>query len=139
MIYILTFLSALAAATILPFSSEATLLYYLSEGYDPWILFVAAGVGNVLGSIVNYLIGEKGVDYLVEKNKISSLRLAKNKKIFDKYGLYTLLLSWVPVIGDPLTLVAGALKYNFFQFIMIVSFAKFSRYLILITSYLYFW
>jgi len=138
MIYLITFLLALAAATILPLSSEATLLYYIHLGYNSWILFIVASIGNILGSTINYYIGNKGVEYLHKHKKISDIRLAKSEAMFNRYGAYTLLLSWVPLIGDPLTLVAGALKFNFIKFIIIVSIAKLGRYFILIMSYLYF-
>ena len=135
MIYLILFSVSLIAATILPVSSEATLLYYLNEGKSAWILLVVAGIGNVLGSVINYWIGRKGVDYLLDHKKITAERMKKSELFFKKYGAYTLLLSWVPIIGDPLTFVAGALHYNFKKFILIVSIAKFGRYIILILGY----
>lgn len=136
--YIITFFISLTAATVLPISSEATLLYYIDAGQNPLLLFILAGVGNVLGSLINYAIGGRGIEYLLEKNKISQTRWDKSKNSFKKYGAYSLLLSWVPIIGDPLTLVAGALRYDFYKFIILVSLAKFGRYAVLIGGYLYF-
>ena len=138
MAYIIIFLISLAAATILPMSSEATILYYLTLKKSATTIFVVASLGNILGSIINYLIGSRGAEYLLKKDKISRGRLEKTKGSFRRYGAYSLLLSWVPIIGDPLTLVAGALRYNFYRFLVLVAVAKSARYAILIVGYLYF-
>ena len=135
MAFLIIFLVSLSAATIFPVSSEATLLYYLSEGYVPLAILLTAGTGNVLGSVINYLIGKKGIDYLLTHQKISGDRIKRSEIFFDKYGALALLLSWVPVIGDPLTLVAGALHFNFRKFLLIVSIAKIGRYLLLIWGF----
>lgn len=135
MAYLVLFSVSLLAATILPLSSEATLLYYLSEGNSVWILLFVAGTGNVLGSVINYWIGKKGVDYLLGHKKITVERMKKSEAFFKKYGAFALLLSWVPVIGDPLTFAAGVLHYDFRKFMLIVSIAKFGRYLVIIAGY----
>ena len=135
MAYLILFSVSLLAATILPLSSEATLLYYLDEDKSVWILLAVAGTGNVLGSVINYFIGKKGVDYLLNHKKITAERMKKSEAFFKKYGAFALLLSWVPIIGDPLTFVAGVLHYNFKKFVLFVSIAKFGRYLLLIVGY----
>ena len=135
MTYFILFLVSLGAATLLPISSEATLLYDLYTGYTPWLLLLSAGTGNVLGSVVNYWIGRKGTDYLVSKGQLTQARIDKSERFFDRFGGFALLLSWVPVIGDPITLVAGVLHYDLKRFILIVSIAKFGRYLLLILGY----
>ncbi len=133
--YLYLFFISLLASTLLPISSEVSLLYYLQEGDNIIILLVSAGVGNTLGSIINYFIGKKGIELLVKNKNISPKRLHQTHKIFDKYGGYSLLLSWLPIIGDPITLIAGALKYDLKKFIFIVMVAKFGRYGIIILSY----
>jgi len=135
MVYLILFSVSLLAATIFPLSSEATLLYYLNEGNSVWMLLIAAGTGNVLGSVINYFIGKKGVDYLIDHKKITVERMEKSEAFFKKYGAFALLLSWVPIIGDPLTFVAGVLHYDFKKFVLIVSIAKFGRYILLIAGY----
>ncbi len=135
MTYLILFSVSLMAATILPVSSETTLLYYLHEGKSVWILLIVAGIGNVLGSVINYWIGKKGINYLLDHKKITAERMKKSEELFFKYGAYALLLSWVPIIGDPLTFVAGTLNYNFKKFLLIVSIAKFGRYIIFILIY----
>jgi len=132
MSYISLFFVALMAATILPISSEALLIYYIHNEKSVILLLIAAGVGNTLGSIINYYIGKKGSEYLIKKEKISAIRLQKSEDIFKKYGGYALLLSWLPIIGDPLTLVAGVLHYDIKKFIIFVSISKFGRYILIL-------
>ncbi len=135
MAYLILFSVSFLAATIFPVSSEATLLYYLNEDKSVLMLLIVAGTGNVLGSVINYFIGKKGVDYLIDHKKITAERMQKSDSFFKKYGAFALLLSWVPIIGDPLTFVAGVLHYDFKKFVLIVSIAKFGRYLLLIAGY----
>ena len=132
MSYIYLFFVALMAATILPISSEVLLIYYIHNEKSVVLLLIAAGVGNTIGSIINYYIGKKGSEYLIKKEKISAIKLQKSEDIFKKYGGYALLLSWLPIIGDPLTLVAGVLHYDIKKFIIFVSISKFGRYILIL-------
>jgi len=131
MVYLTLFLTALISATLFPLGSEALLLYDINEGYSLYLLLTVAIVGNSLGSVINYYLGLKGESYLEEKKYLKKEQIQKYKNFFDKYGGYTLLLSWVPLIGDPLTFMAGILKYDFKYFVMIVVFAKATRYIFL--------
>jgi membrane protein YqaA with SNARE-associated domain len=81
---------------------------------------------------VNYWLGRKGEMYLEEKGYLSANKMQKARIFFDKYGGWTLLLSWAPVIGDPLTFIAGVLRYDFKWFSFIVTVAKGVRYAIVI-------
>ncbi|MEA3498439.1 MAG: YqaA family protein [Campylobacterota bacterium] len=135
MIYLYLFLTAFISATLFPMGSEAVLLYDLSINLNIYLLFFFATFGNTLGSIVNYWIGLKGEVYLEQKNFLDKKKILKAKKYFDKYGGYSLLLSWVPIIGDPITFIAGIVKYNFEKFVLLVLVAKGGRYLFLIVSY----
>ena len=134
--YLSLFFVAFISATLFPLGSEALLLYNLSLNLNIYILLFVATLGNSLGSILNYWIGLKGEEYLVEKKILHEQKILKAKEYFDKYGGYSLLLSWLPIIGDPITFVAGILKYNFKKFVILVFIAKFSRYLFLIIGYL---
>lgn len=128
MIYLILFVSAFVSATLFPLGSEALLIYNIKENYNIYYLLFFATTGNVLGSVLNYYLGLKGESYC-EKNKyLKKETINKYKSIFDKYGSYTLLLSWMPLIGDPLTFIAGILKYNFKKFLFLVFIAKFLRY-----------
>jgi membrane protein YqaA with SNARE-associated domain len=126
------FIIAFLSATILPMGSEAVLIYYLQEHCDILILFLAATIGNSAGSLTNYFIGYKGEEYLESKGYLNSNQIDKYKALFARYGFYTLLLSWVPIIGDPLTIIAGAMRYNILKFITLIILAKGGRYAIVI-------
>lgn len=136
MLYLTLFFTSLLAATLLPGGSEALLLYDLSQNADIFLLLCAATLGNTLGSVINYGIGKKGVDYLVEKGYAKVKQLQKAHTCFEKYGAYALLLSWMPLIGDPITFVAGVAKYDFRKFLLLVFVAKGVRYGVVIALYL---
>ena len=115
--------------------SEALLLYDLSIDLNTYLLLICATIGNVIGPLFNYYLGSKGELFLENKGYIKKNSIEKIKSKFDKYGNYLLLLSWLPIIGDPITLVAGVLKYDLKKFILIVTFAKFFRYLFIVVGY----
>ena len=127
------FLSALCAATLLPLQSEAVLVGLLLGGqHDLWLLLAVATCGNVLGSWVNWLFG-RSIEHYRERRwfPVSPTRLQQAQDWYARYGRWTLLLSWLPVIGDPLTLVAGVMRERLWIFLSIVSLAKGGRYLVL--------
>ncbi len=132
MVYITLFTVAFLSATLLPLGSEGLLLYDISQKHSLILLWIFATLGNTLGSMVNYWLGLKGETYLEEKGHLSAQKMAKARGFFDKYGGWTLLLSWAPIIGDPLTFIAGVLRYRFRWFIGIVAVAKGMRYAIVI-------
>ena len=130
--YVGLFLASFLAATILPLSSEIVLIFLLLNDLNPTILVCIATFGNVLGSFVNYALGFWGSLFLVKKaSRISEDGFTKAKQRFQKYGVYSLFFAWVPVIGDPLTIVAGVLKINFLIFLILVTLGKFLRYVII--------
>ena len=128
MVYFTLFAVSFLAATLLPLGSEALLLYDISQKYSLLLLWTFATLGNTLGSMVNYWLGLKGETYLESKGHLSVEKMDKARGFFGKYGGWTLLLSWVPIIGDPLTFIAGVLRYNFKWFTLIVAVAKGIRY-----------
>ncbi|MBP9616062.1 MAG: DedA family protein, partial [Aliarcobacter sp.] len=130
MIYLVLFASALISATLFPLGSEALLIYDIKEGYNLYLLIAVATIGNTLGSVINYFLGLKGEEYLISKNFLKEKYIIKSKYYFDKYGSISLLFSWLPIIGDPITFVAGILKYDFKKFLVLVFIAKLSRYLV---------
>lgn len=137
MAYLLLFLSAFGAATLLPLQSEVVLLGLLiQEQHSVMALIAVASLGNILGSCVNWWIGLKIEQY---KDKrwfpVSEPKLQQAQQIYQKYGFWSLLLSWVPVIGDPITLIAGLMKENFARFLLMVSVAKIGRYLFIYLAY----
>ena len=132
MVYLILFITALISATLFPFGSEALLIYDIKEGYNIYLLLFFATLGNSLGSVINYFLGLKGEEYLINKKLINEKYISKTKTYFDKYGAWSILFSWLPIIGDPITFVAGILKYDFKKFLILVIIAKFSRYLFLV-------
>jgi len=128
MVYLTLFTVSFLAATLLPLGSEALLVYDVSKNYSLVLLWTFATLGNTLGSMLNYLLGLKGEAYLEKKGHLSVAKMEKVRGYFAKYGGGTLLLSWVPIIGDPLTFIAGVLRYNFKYFTVIVFVAKGLRY-----------
>lgn len=131
--YLGLFLAAFGAATLLPMQSEAVLVgMLLSDRYIISTLLAVAIVGNVLGSVLNWVLG-RCVERFRHKRwfPVSEAKLARAQQSYLRYGHWSLLLSWVPIIGDPLTVVAGVMREPFWRFLLIVTLAKGMRYLVL--------
>lgn len=128
------FVMAFLAATFLPLSSELALAGLLAAGdFNPWLLLVAAATGNTLGSLVNWVLGRWCLHFQDRRwFPISREGMEKAQARFAKWGIWSLLLSWVPVIGDPLTFVAGVMRVPFWLFLLLVAVAKTGRYLFII-------
>lgn len=131
--YLGLFIAAFAAATLLPLQSEAVLSALLLAGTQPaWALLLVATLGNVLGSLLNWLLGR-----YIERWRnarwfpASGEQLDRARRSYARWGRWSLLLSWVPVIGDPLTLVAGVMREPLWRFLLLVTLAKGGRYLVL--------
>ncbi len=127
------FLAAFGAATLLPLQSEAVLVGLLLHEPDALVLLLlVATLGNVLGSIVNWLLG-RALERWRDKRwfPFSAAQLEKARQRYQRWGHWSLLLSWMPVIGDPLTLIAGILREPFWRFVLLVTLAKGARYLVL--------
>ncbi len=128
--YGLLLLSAFLSATLLPGSSEAVLVGFLAtyQGF-PALLIVFATVGNVAGAVVNWGLG-RFFEHYKDRSwfPIKAAALAGAQGWFARWGLWSLLLSWVPVLGDPLTLVAGVLRVPFGRFLVLVTIGKVLRY-----------
>jgi membrane protein YqaA with SNARE-associated domain len=131
-IYLSLFTISFLAATVLPFSSELTLAGLIAtSNYDNSFLLIVASLGNVLGSVVNWALGFYSRNLTKKKwFPFKDKQIENSSKWFNKFGKWSLLFAWVPIIGDPLTLVAGLLRVRFLDFIILVAFGKVSRYLI---------
>ena len=131
--YISLFFSALIAATILPMQSESILVALLvASTYPASTLIIVATVGNVLGSVINWYLGR----YLLRFKHhrwfpASEPQLARAQNWYRRYGRWSLLGSWLPIIGDPLTVMAGVMREPFLPFLLLVTIAKGTRYLVL--------
>ena len=132
MIYLSLFAISFLAATILPFSSELSLAGLIATSdYDNLLLLIVASFGNILGSIVNWALGSYSRNLTTKKwFPFKETQIERSSKWFRKFGKWSLLFAWVPVVGDPLTLVAGILRVKFIDFIILVAIGKVSRYLI---------
>ena len=129
------FISAFLAATILPLSSEIVLSALLLSGLSPTTLVIVATTGNVLGSLTNYALGYWASLVVVKKwLRMSEDDFVRAEQRFVKYGMFSLCFAWVPIIGDPLTVMAGVLRVRLKWFLILVTAGKFLRYVVI--SYL---
>lgn len=126
--------TAFLSATILPFSSEALLAGLVaSEAYSSFGLLIAASLGNTLGSVTNWALGRFCLRWQGKRwFPISEAALNRASSWYRRFGVWSLLLSWVPVIGDPLTLAAGVFKTPFLLFLILVALAKTARYCVIL-------
>lgn len=121
------------AATILPAQSELVLSgLIISDPTRVVALVIVASVGNVAGSIVNWVLG-RGIETFKTRSwfPVKDAVLERATGWYHRYGRWSLLLSWAPIIGDPLTVVAGVLREPFWRFLLLVSIAKTGRYIVL--------
>ena len=120
------------AATILPLTSEGALLVFLATGYDPMLCLLFSTLGNTLGGTTNYAIGMLGnPDKIGEKFK-KRLSLDRIKTWTEKYGVWLGLLSWTPILGDPLTIALGYFRVKFIPLFILMTLGKFARYYVII-------
>lgn len=127
------FLVALGAATILPMQSEAVLVGLLLSGKFPvWVLVAVASAGNILGAVVNWVLG-RGIERFRDRRwfPVSGAGLDRASGWYHRYGRWSLLLSWMPFFGDALTVVAGLLREPLVTFLPLVAIGKIGRYVVL--------
>ena len=133
MIYTSLFIISFLAATILPLSSELTLAGLIATyNYNNLLLLIAASLGNILGSIVNWILGFYSRNLISKKwFPFKDEQIKRSSNWFNKFGKWSLLFAWVPIIGDPLTLAAGLLRVKFTEFLILVSIGKVFRYFLI--------
>jgi membrane protein YqaA with SNARE-associated domain len=129
-VYAGLFMAALVAATIFPMQSEAALAGLALAGYSPALLLIVASIGNILGSVINWMLG-RFIEHFRDRSwfPASPAALARAQSWYQRYGKWSLLLSWVPIIGDPLTLIAGVMREPLPVFLLLVTIAKVGRYI----------
>ncbi|WP_226644688.1 YqaA family protein [Microbulbifer variabilis] len=133
------FISAFLAATILPVSSEIILTTLLLNGLSPVTLVLVATVGNVAGSLVNYALGYWASLGVIKKwLRMSESEFVRAEQRFTKYGMISLCFAWVPIIGDPLTVMAGVLRIPLLWFLVLVTTGKLLRYIVVSYMVLHF-
>ncbi len=132
MAYFSLFASAFLAATMLPFYSEVVFLGLLQAGYAPLGLIVVASVGNVLGAVVNWVLGIY-IQHFKDRSwfYFSAAQIDRAQHWFQRYGVWTLLFAWLPIGGDALTLIAGIMRVRLSVFLILVTIGKAGRYVVL--------
>lgn len=133
------FLSAFLSATFLPGQSEAVLAALVANQYPAAWLVAVASAGNTLGSLLNWLLG-RGLERFRDRRwfPVGPGALARAQRWYGRWGRWSLLLSWAPVIGDPLTLVAGVMRERLGVFLALVALAKTARYLVVAGAAMHF-
>lgn len=127
--YLSLFFLSMLASTLLPLGSEWLLVMMLAGGYAPLPTVVVATAGNYLGAVVTYLIGLWGGRWLIERVlRVSPPEQERARSYYSRFGVYSLLFSWLPVVGDPLCLAGGMLRVNFGLFTLLVASGKLIRY-----------
>jgi membrane protein YqaA with SNARE-associated domain len=131
--YGLLWLSALSSASLLPGSSEIVMGGLWYQGFSPFLLWLCATSGNVTGSLINWWLGGQVARFSGKRWFPATPEQMQRAELWmRKFGPFALLLSWVPVVGDPLTLVAGMLKMRLALFVLLVFLAKGARYAVLL-------
>ncbi len=127
--YLALFLLSFLASTIVPLGSEWLLVALVVGGYDPVLCVAVATAGNTLGACTTYGIGLFGGPFLIGRIlRISDEARQKAERLYARYGSWSLLLSWVPIVGDPLCLAGGMLRIRFGRFSILVLIGKLARY-----------
>ena len=131
--YLGLFASAFVAATLLPFSSEAVAAGMVALAYPPGLVLATATAGNTLGAMVNWVIG-RFLEHQRERRwfPVSSSQLDSAQRWFSRYGQWSLLFAWLPVVGDALTVVAGVLRVPLWTFTVLVALGKGARYAVIV-------
>ncbi len=126
------FLLSFLASTIIPLGSEWLLVMLVLQGSPLPATVAVATLGNSLGACTTYLIGSCGSDFLSRRVlRLSDLEIGRSRRMYQRFGSWSLLFSWLPFIGDPLCLLAGAMRTPLTLFLLLVPFGKACRYAIL--------
>lgn len=134
--YIGLFLAGFLSATLLPMSSEGVLLLMLSQDYDPVSCLLIASFSNSLGGLTNYAIGLLGKPSWFKRFGVNEDQLLSFEQRIKKYGYWLAFLSWVPFLGDPLTVALGFFRVPFWKVTLLLVLGKFLRYLVLVFPFL---
>ena len=129
--YVSLFLLSFLASTLLPLGSEWLLILMLAKGYPALSTITVATAGNCLGAFTTYLAGIYGGTWLIERVfRVSKEQQERARAYYQKYGRFSLFFSWLPLIGDPLCLVGGMMRINFWLFALLVASGKLLRYIV---------
>ncbi len=124
------FIASFLASTIIPFGSEGIVVLLISQKFHAFTVVIVASAGNFLGACTTYYIGLKGRGLVERYLGVNTVDIEKAERYFSKYGSFVLLFTWVPLIGDAITVTGGLLRLKFRIFSVIVFTGKFLRYLV---------
>ena len=128
--YLLLFGACFLAATVLPFYSEIFLFGLIQQGHPVPLLLAIATLGNTLGSVVNWVLGRYLLHFKDRKWFYFKERdLVKMQSWYQRYGVWSLLLAWMPIGGDALTFIAGTMRVGLGIFLVLVAIGKLVRYI----------
>ncbi|MGZ8928425.1 MAG: YqaA family protein [Methylobacter sp.] len=131
--YLSLFGMSFLAATLIPLYSEVALVGLLAAGYDPLLLWLSASTGNTLGAVVNWVLGRYLLHFEHKRwFPFPASKLHRYQRWYQRFGVWSLLLSWLPVGGDPLTFIAGIMKVNLGIFVILVGLGKSLRYAVIV-------
>ena len=128
-VYATLFASSFLAATVLPLASEPVLFATVLAGYPLWLTTMVVTVGNVLGGCTTYWLARRAAAVL-ERRGVSALDGSRAGRLVRRFGPPAMLLSWVPLLGDALVAVAGAVRMPFLPFLVWLSIGKAARYVV---------
>jgi membrane protein YqaA with SNARE-associated domain len=129
------FVVSFLAATFVPLGSEIFVVTMTISGYNPWIIFATATTGNTLGAITNYFVGRYGTNFIFSRYiKVDPQKRQHVERMYQKWGSPILFFAWTPIVGDPLTLVAGGFNLNLYIFTFWVFLGKAFRYVLVIMT-----
>jgi membrane protein YqaA with SNARE-associated domain len=126
--YLNLFVLSFLASTVFPIGSETLVVTLIYKGFSPFAVITVATAGNFLGSCTVYYLGLKGRPVIEKYLSPSPEMLEKSERLFKRYGIFTLLFTWVPGIGDVIAMVAGLTHLSFKLFSILVLFGKLGRY-----------
>lgn len=134
--YLGLFAAAFAAATLLPFYSEVALVALLAADYKPWLLWFWATAGNTLGAAVNYALGRWLIHFQGRRwFPFKPEQLGPAQRWYSRWGVWSLLLAWLPLGGDALTFIAGLMRAPLWLFFLLTALGKGGRYLLVLGLY----
>jgi membrane protein YqaA with SNARE-associated domain len=129
--YVTLFTLSFLASTLIPLGSEWLLVLMLANGYPPAATVITATAGNTLGALTTFLVGVYGGRWLIERVlRVSEKQQERAREYYSRYGVVSLFFSWLPVIGDPICLVGGMMRINFWLFTALVASGKLLRYVV---------
>lgn len=133
--YLGLFTSSFLAATLLPFYSEVLLAGLFRAGYDFWLLLAVATAGNTLGAAVNWVLGRYLEQYKDRRwFPFKEHKLGHAQRWFNRFGVWSLLMAWLPIGGDALTFIAGLLRVSFPLFFLLTAIGKGARYAVVLVT-----